>query len=119
MEIAYFDTIAGISGDMTLGAFISAGVLLDDLIDGIRKLDLDGIELTASHIQRSGITAVKLDEINAGQQEHHWGLHDIYQVIDESALSIRVKDDAKKIFMEVAKAKAKIHNSLVEKILNN
>jgi hypothetical protein len=29
MRIAYLDTIAGISGDMTLGAFISAGVSLD------------------------------------------------------------------------------------------
>ncbi len=31
MKIAYFDTIAGISGDMALGAFISAGVSFDEL----------------------------------------------------------------------------------------
>ena len=37
MKIAYFDTIAGISGDMTLGAFISAGFPLDDLQNEIQK----------------------------------------------------------------------------------
>src|SRR5437763_674809 len=106
MKIAYFDTIAGISGDMTLGAFISAGLSIDELRREIGKLHLDGVELEASHIQRSGITAVKLDVVISSHQTHHRNLKDIYKIIDESTLSARVKDDAKEIFMEVARAEA-------------
>ncbi len=116
MKIAYFDTIAGVSGDMTLGAFISAGLPIDELRAEIAKLRLEGVELEASHLQRNGITAVKLDVVISSKQTHHRHLKDIYKIIDDSALSTRVKDDAKKIFMEVAKAEAKVHNSTIEKI---
>jgi uncharacterized protein (TIGR00299 family) protein len=116
MKIAYFDTIAGISGDMTLGAFISAGMSLDILREEIGKLHLDGVELIASHLQRNSITAVKLDVVISVTQEHHRHLKDIFAIIDRSALIDRVKEDAKKIFMEVAKAEAMVHNSTVEKI---
>jgi uncharacterized protein (TIGR00299 family) protein len=116
MKIAYFDTIAGVSGDMTLGAFISAGLPLDELGREIGKLNLEGVELEASHIVRSGITAVKVDVIISSKQTHHRHLKDIYQIIDQSSLSERVKNDAKNIFMEVAKAEAKVHNSTIEKI---
>lgn len=116
MKIAYFDTIAGVSGDMTLGAFISAGLPLDELGREIGKLNLEGVELGAAHINRSGITAVKLDVTVSVKQTHHRYLNDVYQIIDNSTLSGRVKTDAKNIFMEVAKAESKIHSSSMEKI---
>jgi uncharacterized protein (TIGR00299 family) protein len=116
MKIAYFDTIAGVSGDMTLGAFISAGLPVDELRHEIEKLNLQGVELEASHLQRNGITAVKLDVIISSRQTHHRHLKDIYAMIDGSSLSARVKRDAKNIFMEVAKAEAHVHNSTIEKI---
>ena len=116
MRIAYFDTISGISGDMTLGAFVSAGLPLDELIEEVRKLNLTGVELEASHIQRSGITAVKIDVIISAKQTHHRGLKDIVAVIDASALSDGVKSSAKKIVQCVAEAEAKVHNVSVDKI---
>ena len=116
MKIAYFDTIAGISGDMTLGAFVSAGLSIDELASEITKLNLKGIELEASHVHRGGIAAVKLEVIISGKQHHHRNLNDIFSIIEESSLSDRVKADAKKIFMEVAKAEAKVHSSTVDKI---
>ena len=116
MKIAYFDTIAGVSGDMTLGAFISAGMPIDALKAEIAKLNLDGVELEVKHVQRNGITAVKLDVVISSQQTHHRHLKDINNIIDSSLLHTAVKDNAKKIFMEVAKAEAKVHNSTIEKI---
>ncbi len=116
MKIAYFDTIAGVSGDMTLGAFISAGMPLDSLKAEIAKLNLDGVELEAKHIQHNGITAVKVDVVISSKQTHHRHLKDINYIIDRSSLNFQVKDNAKKIFMEVAKAEAKVHNSTIEKI---
>lgn len=116
MKIAYFDTIAGISGDMTLAAFISAGLPLDELRIEIAKLHLAGVELEARHLVRNGITAVKVEVVISSVQTHHRHLRDLYQIIDQSTLSDRVKADAKNIFMEVAKAEAKVHNSTIDKI---
>ncbi|HLX11345.1 MAG TPA: nickel pincer cofactor biosynthesis protein LarC, partial [Bacteroidota bacterium] len=139
MKIAYFDTIAGISGDMTLGAFVSAGVPFDDLVREVRKLKLKDVELEAGHIQRSGITAVKVNVIlPGGVEEHHHHIEDeehghshshptkqkhshgsrtladVFKIIDGSTLDARVKGDAKKIFTEVARAEGKVHDKPLE-----
>lgn len=116
MRIAYFDTFSGVSGDMTLGAFVSAGVSLDALIAGIGKLGLTGVELEAVHIVRNGITAVKLDVVISSPDKKHRHLKDILALIEESDLSARVKHDAAKIFNEVGKAEAKVHNTTIEKV---
>src|SRR6516225_9747382 len=101
---------------MTLAAFVSAGLPLDELRSEIAKLKLEGVELEGSHLSRNGIHAVKIDVVISAPQTHHRGLKDIHEIIDRSSLSGVVKDTAKSIFMEVAKAEAKIHNSTVEKI---
>ncbi|HZY11018.1 MAG TPA: nickel pincer cofactor biosynthesis protein LarC [Bacteroidota bacterium] len=116
MKIVYFDIIAGISGDMALGAFISAGLAIDQLKAELEKLHLHGIELQASHVQRNGITAVKLEVITSETQNQHRHLKDIYSIIDGSSLCVRVKTDAKNIFMHIAQAEAKIHNSSIDTI---
>lgn len=116
MRIVYFDTIAGISGNMTLGAFVSAGVSLDMLSAELRKLNLRGIELEARHVERNGITAVNVEVIVSDQQTHHRSLLDVTNIIEKSTLSTRVKEDAKKIFHELARAEAKVHNTPIEKI---
>ncbi|MGN6810328.1 MAG: nickel insertion protein, partial [Thermomicrobiales bacterium] len=36
MTIAYFDAPSGISGDMTLGALVDAGLPLEELASGLR-----------------------------------------------------------------------------------
>ncbi len=116
MNIAYFDTIGGISGDMTLGAFVSAGVRVEDLAAIIPMLGLRGVELSASHVVRSGITAVKLDVVISAQDERHRHLRDIVELIRASALPARVKERAESIFGEVGKAEAKVHNVPLEKV---
>ena len=116
MKIAYFDTISGISGDMTLGAFVSAGISIDELISELQKLKLDGFELSAQHITRNGIVAVKVDVIVSEQPHYHRHLKDIEALIDKSDLSLNVKERAIKIFHEVAGAEAKVHNTSIEKV---
>jgi len=116
MRIAYFDTIAGVSGDMTLGAFLSAGVSLDALRAEIAKLHLEGVEIDAAHIQRNGITAVKAEVVVSVEQTHHRHLGDILAIIEGSGLKATVKENAKRIFMEVARAEAAVHNIAIEKI---
>jgi len=116
MRIAYLDTLAGISGDMTLGAFLSAGVQLDRLIEELRKLNLSGYELSASHIVRNGIGATKIDVVISEAPAYHRHLSNINAIIDRSSLSKTVQDSAKKIFYELALAEAAVHSSTIEKV---
>lgn len=117
MKIAYFDTIAGISGDMTLGACVSAGVPFDVLNSELRRLNISGFELEASHIERSGIVATKISVIiSEHEHQHHRHLSDIEAIIEESTLNKTVKERSKKIFHEIAVAEAKVHHSTVDKI---
>ena len=116
MKIAYFDTIAGISGDMALGALVSAGVSFDELNKELQALSIGGFELQARHIERNGMVATKVDVIISEQPHYHRHMKDIEELIDKSSLSKNVKDRSKKIFREVAIAESKVHNTVIEKV---
>ena len=116
MKIAYLDTISGISGDMALGAFVSAGVKIDDLTASLNALNLTGYEIQARHIERGGIVATKVDVIISEEPNYNRHLKDIEALIDNCALSDYVKECSKKIFHEVAVAEAKVHNTSIEQV---
>ncbi len=60
MRIAYLDCFSGISGDMFLGALVDAGVPAKLFEDTVAALNI-GARLEVSRVNRSGITATKLD----------------------------------------------------------
>jgi uncharacterized protein (TIGR00299 family) protein len=68
MRIAYLDCFSGISGDMFLGALIDAGVSPKLLEDTVTALNL-GARLEISKVNRSGITATKVDVLIHGEKE--------------------------------------------------
>ena len=54
MRVAYFDVFSGISGDMTVGAFLDLGLPLEALRDAIATLGLGhAVEVSAERISRS------------------------------------------------------------------
>ncbi|MBX2990945.1 MAG: nickel pincer cofactor biosynthesis protein LarC [Bacteroidetes bacterium] len=116
MKIAYLDTIAGIAGDMTLAAFVNAGMPLDELSSELKKLPLNGFELIGRHVMRNSISAVHIDVAISHTPHYHRHLKDINAIIDGSTLSQRVKEDAKSIFHVIGEAEAKVHNTTLEKI---
>ena len=54
-RIAYFDCYSGISGDMTLGALLDAGLDAELLRREIARLGLPGVELHIARRQSQGI----------------------------------------------------------------
>ncbi|MEP0823185.1 MAG: nickel pincer cofactor biosynthesis protein LarC [Ignavibacterium sp.] len=116
MKIAYLDTVGGISGDMTLGAFVGAGMPFDELVKRLGGLRLKGFELTASHVERSGIVATKIDVIVTEDQHHHRHLKDIRAIIGESDLPESVGTKSIAIFEVLAEAEAHVHKSTPEKV---
>jgi uncharacterized protein (TIGR00299 family) protein len=68
MRIAYLDCFSGISGDMFLGALVDAGVPARLLEETVAALQV-GAKLEISRVDRSGITATKVDVIVNGQKD--------------------------------------------------
>jgi uncharacterized protein (TIGR00299 family) protein len=68
MRIAYLECFSGISGDMFLGALIDAGVPPEIFTRTVEALGVDA-RLEISRVDRSGISATKLDVIAAGEKE--------------------------------------------------
>ena len=68
MRIAYLDCFSGMSGDMFLGALIDAGVSCRALRGAVAALNV-GARLEISRVNRSGITATKVDVFVHGEKE--------------------------------------------------
>ena len=68
MRIAYLECFSGMSGDMFLGALIDAGVSPELLERTVAALNL-GARLEISRVNRSGITATKVDVWVNGEKE--------------------------------------------------
>jgi len=68
MRIAYLECFSGISGDMFLGALVDAGVPREVFIRTVAALGVDA-RLEISRVDRSGISATKVDVIAAGEKE--------------------------------------------------
>lgn len=67
-RVAYLDCFSGISGDMFLGALVDAGVPMSLFEDAVRALNL-GASLQVSRVDRSGISATKVDVIVNGKKD--------------------------------------------------
>ena len=65
MRIAYLECFSGISGDMMLGALLHAGVTEDLLQRTVAALNI-GAELRIKRVDRSGISATKVDVLMNG-----------------------------------------------------
>jgi len=117
MKTLYFDCFSGISGDMTLGALIDAGLDFEQLKSELSKLDLHGYTLSAEKEMREYLTGTKFTVKIDGAHEHpHRALSDIRKIISDSGISDRAKKDSIAIFEQLAQVEAAIHNSTPEKI---
>jgi pyridinium-3,5-bisthiocarboxylic acid mononucleotide nickel chelatase len=114
-KIAYLDCFSGISGDMVLGALVDAGASLEEIERELRKLKLEGWEISAAKVQRHGIFATHV-KVEASETHHHRGLSAILRMIEEAGLAPRAAERAKAIFTRLGEAEAKVHQVPVEKV---
>src|SRR5690349_17222551 len=75
MRIAYLECFSGISGDMMLGALLDAGVSEELLGRSVAALKI-GAELRISRVDRSGISAPKVDVLVNGEDAERVDLAD-------------------------------------------
>ncbi|MBW2248866.1 MAG: nickel pincer cofactor biosynthesis protein LarC [Deltaproteobacteria bacterium] len=113
--IAYFDCFSGISGDMTLGAFLDLGVPVEWLKEQLGRLPLAGFDVCVDTVSRNGIAAKSVRvrvEDDTTSRDHA----QIRSLIINSPLSSNIKQMSRDIFERIAQAEAVIHGCTVDQV---
>lgn len=115
MKVLYFNCKSGISGDMVVGALLN--ILNDNryLLEQLKNISLTNFSAEIKKVRKKKILATKFNVIS-GKEKKHRNLRDINKIIETSKLSSDVKKIAKKIFLNLGKAEAKVHNIHIDKI---
>jgi hypothetical protein len=93
---------------------VDAGVDLAAVQAGVDSLGI-GCKLAATEVKRHGFRALRVT-VGHEPQHAHRHLHHITDMIDESRLSDRQKELARRIFTKLAEAEAKVHGTTIHKV---
>jgi len=115
MKIAYFDCFSGISGDMTVSALLDAGLKIETLEKELKKLSLSGYRLEVNKVIKKGISATQF-KVEIKEEGVERRFKDILDIFEKSKLDEEIKEEAKKIFLDIAQAESKIHQKDIDKI---
>ncbi len=116
MKIAYFDCFSGISGDMTLGALLACGVETEWLRAELQRLNLPGWRLDVEPTSRNGIGATDVTVAITEEQGHGRHLHHIEEILAKSVISPAIQAKALAVFIKLADAEARIHQTTPDRI---
>lgn len=117
MRIAYFDCFAGVSGDMLLGALLSAGLSFDALRAALSHLSLDDYDLDLQTVVRKDLPGIrihinqqKVPSLNGSAPSNRANrlTHTAAHVINNSTLPDLIKQTSLAIFRRLAQAEAAI-----------
>jgi hypothetical protein len=138
MRVAYLECFSGISGNMMLGALVDAGISQELLQRTTGALNI-AAELRISRVDRSGISATKIDVLAAGkhadapedhgnghhhehshqhssEHEHGRSLSEIKTIIGAADIARQARQTATRAFELLGEAEAGIHNVSVESV---
>ena len=111
----FIDCCSGISGDMTLAAFIDLGVSLEWLKETISRLPLSGFDIRLSTVSRNGIASRKVDVlVEGGQPSRNYAA--IRSLIEGSPLSEPTRRRSLAMFEKIARAESAIHGCAIETV---
>jgi len=115
-RLAYVDAIAGLAGDMLLGALLDAGADRARVGDGLRGLGVPGVELTETKVHRHGILASGVTTIAPEIDPPHRTWAEIRGLLDRAGLPERPLARAHAVFAALAEAEARVHGVAAETV---
>jgi len=115
MRTAYFDCIAGISGDMALAALVDAGADFDQVRAHLTKLPLEPFDLEVAEVDQLGMRALRISVRTAsvGVIRTYASIRALLDGADLPPEALRL---AHRIFRALAEADAKVHRKEVESV---
>jgi pyridinium-3,5-bisthiocarboxylic acid mononucleotide nickel chelatase len=116
MKVLYVDAFAGISGDMTVGAFIDLGLSVEQLRQQLQQVALGDYTITATPCRVQGISATKFDVQVAAHGHGHRAFRDIRRMLEDSTLDAVARQHALAIFAKLAAAEAHVHGVAVDDV---
>ena len=114
-EILYIDCFSGISGDMMLAALIDAGIDILFLKNELEKININGYEIESVKIKRSEVSATKF-KVTIKEKQPLRTYSDIINLIKNSKIDEKAKQNALSIFEIIASAEAKVHQIEKDKV---
>jgi len=114
MRVAHFDCFSGISGDMTLGALIDAGVGAAAVVGAIDSLGLP-IKIEVEKVRKGGFAATQVF-VEAPEEPTHRFLPDVEEILGRGRLTPKQRELALRIFRRLAEAEAAVHGLPIEKV---
>lgn len=114
MRTLHFDCFSGISGDMTLGALIDAGVDSGAIRSALDSLGLP-ITLEIERVKRNGIAATSVNVVAPEEDEHRY-LPQVEEILGRGSMTSRQRTLALRIFRKLAEAEAQVHGLPIEKV---
>ena len=96
---------------MTIGALLDLGLDFEYLKTELRKLPVEGYELTMSRVVRSNLSAMKFGVVMEGHHDHfHRKASEILTMIRESSLNANARRIAADIFTKLAISEGNVHH---------
>ncbi len=105
----HFDCFSGVSGDMVLGALVSAGLSWTSLVNGLKRLKLRGYRLHKREVHRGALPAIKVDVIVQQGFQRPLTLSRIRKILADSTLPGPVKERSRLVFDRLAEAESLAH----------
>lgn len=112
--IAHFDCIAGVSGDMILGALIDAGADFEFVAKQIARLGLGSVEVRSKKVTKNGIGATQI-EVTA----HEGGPRtqvEARRLIETAGLPDDLQSKSLAILERLAAAEARVHSVAIDEV---
>jgi uncharacterized protein (TIGR00299 family) protein len=115
MRVLYFDCIAGISGDMALGALIDAGADVKEIKRGLASLPVDAFTIDIGETESQGLraTRVNVETASAGVIRTYASIR---ALLDEAELPEDARRVAQRVFRRLAEAEALVHRKEVDTV---
>lgn len=106
MNILYIDPVFGISGDMTISAFIDAGLPFEELERLLKKIPLPVPAITPEKRMHGIIegTYLKIEHSST-----HLTIREMEEIIEKVETETKIKQDAKAMLEIILNAEAKVH----------
>ncbi len=116
MRIAYFDCIAGISGDTAFAALVDAGVDLEELRARLATLPLEPFELEIDEVEEHGLRATRVVVRATATSGVIRTYSSVRALLSAGDLPPEAQRLAQRVFRRYAEAEARVHRRDVETV---